>query len=149
MFFSAPPWVAATALTLSSPSVVATLPVVAFPAATVPAGTKAGDRVKVSFKTTGQQEALYIYSGLSVLKAPIDASAMVTIPSNLQGISYGVISTAPNATAIADANSTFSSPSLLPLQRSVLTSSSPPTTAVAGPIVFNFPLSSGAVSSAP
>jgi hypothetical protein len=64
-----------------------------------------------------------IYSGLNSYAQLIDSSANVYLPETLQGTSYGVITTADKAADVSDDNT------------------------VAGPIIFNFGLSSRAVSS--
>ncbi|KAL7414349.1 ferritin-like domain-containing protein [Mrakia frigida] len=113
----------AAAFITSCPESNPTLPVVAFPAATIePAAPAAGDKIALTYTSTaGATENLIIFSGLtSSVNAIMDGSA--TLPSTLQGIAYGVISTATAAADVTDANT------------------------VAGPIIFNFGLSSDAVS---
>lgn len=108
----------AAAFITSCPSTNPTLPVKAFPAATVVETTyKAGDTVTLKFPTTGTPEArkpcprpplshhshlltwvlpftVVIYSGLTSTVVAIPEDFKVTIPSTIEGTSYAVITTA-------------------------------------------------------
>lgn len=100
------------------PSSNPTLPVKAFPAASIQGSYKAGDKVTLDFKTTGATEYLIVYSGLASEACLINSDATTMLPSGLQGIAYGVITTATKASDVTDDNT------------------------VAGPIILDFPLSS-------
>ncbi|CDZ98487.1 Ferritin-like superfamily [Phaffia rhodozyma] len=113
----------AAAFITSCPETNPTLPVKAFPAATVVQTTyKAGDKVTLKFPTTGAVENLIIYSGLTATVVAIPENFEVVLPATLQGTSYAVITTASAATDVSDENT------------------------VAGPLIFDFPINSRDVS---
>ncbi|CDZ98489.1 Ferritin-like superfamily [Phaffia rhodozyma] len=114
----------AAAFITSCPDTNPTLPVKAFPAATVKETSyAAGDKITLDFPTTGNSEALVVYSELKSFFLPIASDETVTLPEGLQGIAYGVITTAGAAANVSDENT------------------------VAGPVIFNFGLTSTEVSS--
>ena len=92
----------AAAFITSCPETNPTLPVKAFPAASIADAYKAGDSVKLTFTTTGAAEYLVIYSGLTSSVNLINADSTVVLPSTLQGTAYGVITTATDATKVTD-----------------------------------------------
>lgn len=95
----------AGAFITSCPSTNPTLPVTAFPNLTLKESSyKAGDKVTLVFPTTGQSENLIIYSGLMSYVAPIASDETVTIPANLEGTAYGIVTTASDAASVTDAN---------------------------------------------
>ncbi|KZP06661.1 hypothetical protein FIBSPDRAFT_804720 [Athelia psychrophila] len=89
----------------SCPSSNPVLPVKAFPTLTFPAGAKPGSKVTLTFdkgNSTGTCYAAF-YTGTGAEYAKIDSGdKSVTIPKDLRGTVYAVVTT--NGTASADAN---------------------------------------------
>ncbi|KAK8844124.1 hypothetical protein IAR55_006918 [Kwoniella newhampshirensis] len=106
----------ASAFITSCPDSNAALPVKAYPALTVDNGANAGDDASFVFEDshTATNYAIF-YSGLGSKSVQLSQDNVATIPSNLQGYSYVVIST---ASAAADVT---------------------PDNIVAGPAILNFP----------
>lgn len=50
--------------------------------------------------TTTTQKYLIVYYGLEVVAQPINADKTVTLPADIQGTSYGVVSSSNNVTVI-------------------------------------------------
>jgi len=101
------------------PSTNPTLPVKAFPAASIKeTGYKAGDTVTLDFKTTGATEYLIVYEGLASSAGLINADATTMLPTGLQGTAYAVIATTSDPKMVTDSNT------------------------VAGPIILSFGLTS-------
>lgn len=95
----------------SCPSTNPTLPVKAFPTITVkPAAPKPGSSITVSYANmTSSQLYAYFYTGLSTEKVKVK-NGKVTIPSDLVGQIYMVLST--NGTAVSE-SSTVAGPAVL------------------------------------
>ena len=96
----------------SCPSSNPTLPVKAFPSLTVPTGSKPGQKVTLIFNKgnlTGELVVAF-YTGLSQEIAPIAEDKSVTIPIDLVGTVYAVVST--NATTASD-STTIAGPAIL------------------------------------
>jgi len=93
----------ASAFITSCPDSNAMLPVQAFPALTVSGNP--GDNVEFSFdsNSTDTKYAVF-YSGLGMTCVQLDENNMATIPSDLQGIYYTLVSTAANATDVSSSN---------------------------------------------
>ncbi|KAL7414893.1 ferritin-like domain-containing protein [Mrakia frigida] len=100
------------------------LPITSFPSASiVESSYSAGDKITLSYTSSGSAEYLIIYSGLSSSATLISSSdKTVTLPSTLQGLAFALISTSSNSTAIDDSE------------------------VVAGTIILDFGLSSDEVS---
>lgn len=84
----------------SCPSSNPALPVKAFPALTVtPAAPKIGEKVTVKYNGTTSGVFLSLFTGLSTYSLPL-SSGSATLPSNLTGTVYAVVSS--NDTAVTD-----------------------------------------------
>jgi len=95
----------ASAFITSCPSSNAALPVKAFPALTV--GTEAAPGVNTAFTFDDNHSSVnyaIFYNGLGSKAVQLDAMDMATIPSDLEGISYVVISTASAAADVTTDN---------------------------------------------
>ncbi|KAG1722703.1 ferritin-like domain-containing protein [Suillus lakei] len=105
-------WTLASGVIVSCPSSNMPLPVKAFPALSFPAGAQPGQTVQVSFNATTTSEQLYVgfIAGLGAIFAPLSSQMTVTIPSNLQGVVFPVI-TSSNST-VTD-NVTIAGPTFL------------------------------------
>lgn len=93
----------ASAFITECPASNPTLPVKAFPMLTVTGG--AGESAQFTFEDshTAVNYAVF-YSGLGTAVAQLDANNMATIPGNLQGISYVVITTSSDAAGVTSDN---------------------------------------------
>ena len=93
----------ASAFITSCPDSNAALPVKAFPALTV--SGMPGDNVQFMFNDphTMTNYAIF-YSGLGAKAVQLDENDCATIPSDLQGIYYAVISTSGNVTEVTSDN---------------------------------------------
>jgi rubrerythrin len=102
----------AAAFITSCPSSNPTLPVRAFPALTTTNTPTPGSSVTFSFNNTANASPLYaaFFSGLTTEFAPLDSSMSATIPADLIGTVYVVISS--NGTAVTD-DSTIAGPAIL------------------------------------
>lgn len=89
------------------------LPVKAFPALTFPTDAAPGKKVTVKFDKGNSTGDLFVafYTGLSQEFAPIAKDNTVTIPKDLIGTVYAVVSS--NGTAATDAT-TLAGPAILP-----------------------------------
>ncbi|ORY33041.1 ferritin-like domain-domain-containing protein [Naematelia encephala] len=94
----------ASAFITSCPSTNAALPVMAFPTLTV-ANASANAYVDFSFddNSTDTKYAIF-YNGLGNTAVQLDESNGATIPGNLQGVSYVVVSTASSAADVSNSN---------------------------------------------
>ena len=112
----------ASAFITGCPSSNPALPVMAFPALTVGTGN-AGDTVQFTFDDAhnATNYAIY-YSGLGSKACALDENDMGTIPGDLQGIAYVVVSTSSDPTMVG------------------------PDNIVAGPAILNFGLDAFAVN---
>ncbi|KAG8857581.1 hypothetical protein FRB96_005599 [Tulasnella sp. 330] len=86
----------ASAMIASCPSSNPTLPFKAFPSLTISSSTPATPGANVALEFTGSTNAsglfLSIFTGLDVISVAITANGEVTLPSNLTGTSYAVVS---------------------------------------------------------
>jgi hypothetical protein len=96
----------------SCPSSNPTLPVKAFPALTIPATAAPGKKVTLTFDKGNSTGDLFVafYTGLTQEFAPIASDNSVTIPQDLIGTVYAVVST--NGTMATDAT-TIAGPAIL------------------------------------
>ena len=96
----------------SCPSSNPPLPVKAFPSLTFPAGSKPGQKVILTFDKGNSTSDLFVafYTGLSQEFAPVAQDKSVTIPKDLIGTVYAVVST--NGTMATDAT-TVAGPAIL------------------------------------
>lgn len=107
---------------VSCPSTNAALPVSAFPALTVsPSTPSAGQTITLAFDCGSNTSTLYVafFSGLSTTFVEINDDKSVTIPANLQGTVYAVVTTVSTGT-VTDSNT------------------------IAGPVILDFGLSPSA-----
>lgn len=88
----------------SCPSTNPALPVKAFPALTLPAGAQPGSKATLKFDKGNSTGTLYaaFYTGLTQEVVKVASDNSVTIPKDLIGTSYVVITT--NSTAADDTN---------------------------------------------
>jgi len=90
----------ASAFITGCPSSNPALPVKAFPVLTVTPATPApGANVTLHFNGTGAGDSFVLFTGLSSYALPI-TNGTATLPSNLTGTVYGVVSS--NATSVTD-----------------------------------------------
>lgn len=96
----------------SCPSTNPALPVKAFPALTFPINAAPGDKVVIEFDKSNSPGQLYVafFTGLSQEFAPIASDKSVTIPKDLIGTVYAVVSS--NGTMATDAT-TIAGPAIL------------------------------------
>ncbi|KAH7882856.1 ferritin-like domain-containing protein [Phlebopus sp. FC_14] len=85
----------ASGVIVSCPPTNMPLPVRAFPALVFPASARPGQTVEVTFNATSSAESLYVgfISGLGATIVPLEPDRTVTIPSNLQGVVFGIVVT--------------------------------------------------------
>lgn len=102
----------AAAFIKSCPSSNPTLPLKAFPALTFPTSAAPGQKVTLTFDAGNSTGPFYaaFYTGLSQEFATIGSDKSVTIPGDLLGTVYAVVST--NGTAASD-NTTIAGPAIL------------------------------------
>ncbi|CAD6575125.1 MAG: hypothetical protein TREMPRED_001313 [Tremellales sp. Tagirdzhanova-0007] len=102
----------------SCPSSNPTLPVKAYPTLTSSVSTP-GAQTQLSYDdSTSTEKYLLVYYGLSTMAIPIDSDKTVTLPSDIQGTAYAVVSSSSNTTVVD------------------------PTTIVAGPVILLNPFAS-------
>lgn len=95
----------------SCPSTNPPLPVTPFPTFTLPAKVTPGATVPITFKTSSTKPLFVaFYTGLTQEFAPIKNGNQVTIPADLRGQVYAVITT--SGTAATEAN-TIAGPVIL------------------------------------
>ncbi|KIJ60862.1 hypothetical protein HYDPIDRAFT_31909 [Hydnomerulius pinastri MD-312] len=94
----------ASSVITSCPSTNMALPVKAFPALTFPAGAAPGQTVQFTYNATSPSgtQCIAFLSGLNSTIVPIGSNNTITIPSNLQGVVFAIVTTSNSTVTDAD-----------------------------------------------